>query len=569
MYNAYVRCKYWLKVVESLDMRESVLKKVYIPVFIVLIAAALIFSFKDTAYAGSGYDFTVLYSEGNTWTLKSGDEILDSRSGEWVGNVDNAFSDIIDIKTGGGPYDLEFVFPDDTEAFVADSEGAPSDVSGIRYTEQADSPLFFSVTNTGIIGGILTTGVEYKTASDTDYTVLNSPQSLIRFGQNVPSGEYEIRAFASESFSYKDIDYVIRRYSPSVFSIKVKPNPNPPIRELTAEDKTITYGESLNSVAERLGNYLGKYVPSDDGDLIPEVTGLLQTYKFDYIPLNPNYDTLEDVEIEFSVVSRRIAVSIDNVQIICGENNIDLSTYPLSYYIRTPLVSGDTEDDLNMSFYFSDPFGAELAEIDTSVPGAYLIKARTDNINYFITSVNMHQNAYSGGRYFVFPTAIKYEIDGTTFTVNRVEGFENVKPKFFKLDDTMRDALSGFDYKYDKEKKIIKGVYVLAFEEQSNFTYVPYVEDFYVSLTPSGSGRYIAYFKDGQYKESDFTDTIQLVYENGTGAGRYIYFVILEDNIEYISGYMWYHTLLIVLSSLVAAGCITMAVIFIKKRWIL
>ncbi|MCQ2409235.1 MAG: hypothetical protein MJ068_01670 [Clostridia bacterium] len=551
-------------------MKNISINKILISVIMVLLAAVLIFSCADTVYAEETVDFTVIYTEGNNWTLKCGNDTIGSMTGSWVGNVDNEFSVIINEKREGKDFNISFVFPDDTEAYIADSAGTASALTEIEYTENDDSPLFFYVNNSGIIGGIWISGVEYKTSSDTVYTQQKDTQSLIRFGKNVPVGEYEVRAFVEEQFSYMEKECTITRYSPSTFNVEVGSNPNPPMKELNDADKTITYGESLNMVAERLSSYLGDYTPSEDGDYIPVVTDEKQSYKFNYVPKNPNYDSKEDVEIEFSVESKYIEIAIGNAQIICGEPCIDLSTYNLSYYVRTPLPAGDTESDLNLSFYFADSYGTELTNIDTSIPGEFLIKAKTGNKNYRAVSVNRQQNAFAGGRYFVFPTAVEYEIDGIKFTVNRIEGFERISPEFFRLDDSMREAVAGFDFTYDKDKKVIGNVYVLGFKEQSNYTYVKYDEEFFVTVSQAPDGEYphISYLKDGLYTETGFYEDLQVVYENGTG-GKYVYFVTLKDNIDYQSGFMWYHTLLIVLSSITAAGCVVMTVILIRKRWIL
>lgn len=542
----------------------------------IMLFLAVVFCATDVSYATTIHEFTISSTDGHTWILKENGSTVLEETGSWNTNeeVDAIFSSKIDELVGADDYVLTFDFPNDLLISYKDSTGVnPSDVNESVYTENDESDIYILLEGNNFIGGS-TISLEYKTKDSDSYdNRLTQISSLFKFGNMIDVGEYDVRGLMVESFKFKDRDYLVSRTSSNVLDCTITINPNPPMRELSEADRTMEYGATLSDIANKLSSTSGLYkVAASEIALDANIESKIlpydvynQTCKFDYFPTNTNYENKTDIEIDIKIDKKRIEIVIDNAQILCGQNNIDLNTF-VKKFVRTPLVGEDTENDLGLSLYFANKFGEEVTVIDTSESNEYLIKARVANINYMPISINWHQTSYSGGRYFIFPIDIKFSEPEMEISLNKMGGFEHVIPKVFKYEDLSDDIKQQINFTYDDVNYHIDNIYVLAFEEQNNYTFEKYNEEFFIKVKSILNSEYLMYNKKGIYSMNDFSKPVEIWFNAGE-ADQYIVFVSLTENRINHSGFEWYHGLMIGFISISLIASIVAVVLYKKRRW--
>ena len=368
--------------------------------------------------ADSAVQFEILFSA-DKWTLSADGVEIESAVGSFFDPLDNEkavsviFKRAMDnqlAETDSTDYTLNFKLP----SIGCSTVGA----SVFDYSERVGSFVLKADYLPAVSEDVIQS-LEYRTEDGgfRNYSFAQPMSGGLAFGQNVDAGRYYVRFVVSEQFTFDGRPYSVTRYGEEAFCTVRKATPDAPSLDVVEAE----YGIALRNIANYIPSSAGSWRLSAtqsngafNADTLLHVSGDLYNVKFDYTPNNPNYNTLEGVEVSVRITPRTLRVSVDDAFSLVGE---PLKT-DLKYEILTPLVGGDREEDLDISFDFSG--------VDSSVAGEYDIGVKFGNADYKAISISS-SNVFSSGRYIVYATSQKVTApDGAVFEVLLGNGFKDM-----------------------------------------------------------------------------------------------------------------------------------------------
>lgn len=398
------------------------------------------------AFADDTLSFEISTDDGNLWILScDGGEIsrfqgefFDVHSSDAASVVFKRAMDETLHTSGKSDYTLNFVLPDIGYTVTGNST--------FDYTQNTFTGFVVKSVFTPVISSDVQKALEYRSDDGKfeRYAFSSEYDGGLSFGQNVNAGNYYVRMIVYEIFTFNDVKYNVPRYSPATFcKINKATSVAPEVAPISVE-----YGTAVKDIAGSVPSAEGTWSLSaeqSETDIINADTRLHvrdggYKIKFDYTSRNNNYETLVGVELQVNVTPRVLRVYIGDVLRIAGDAPVE----DFRYEITTPLVEGDTQNDLGITV------GCD--GLDANKAGTYVITASFENCDYVAVSVNYTNAFISGGKYAVYAARKTATApDRVSVEVMLTEGFRDVELRI-ELYENEADGVRGYRIVFENSR---------------------------------------------------------------------------------------------------------------------
>ena len=548
--------------------------KLFISVLLLLIAAVVCFACVgedfNIAYADDILHFEIRTTDGSHWELWCDGWMKTQAIGQFVNRenpTDNEqpavkFYNVIRglLEHEDDEYELKFVLPSPTISFVDDIAQNP-------YTENADSNIIIDVPYTSLLSSA-SFFIEYKEKGADDDAYQSFPYNFdVRFGQNIPKGEYDLRVRVEEqNFKFTDEKlYDIIVYSSNTLQCEITDSDFPEkmledIKNQELADLEFEYGFTLQDIADYLSarSRYGTWTVNSSQNPSQKLNANTAKYTIylDFQSRNTNYNKVEGIATGLVVNKRSLEVYIRSIEILQGKPL--LSQEELFEYcsISTDMLAqGDTLESIG--------FKINTSGIDPAKVGDYQVVAEVSKsaaTNYNVVTRSPDSMHISYGLYRVRPNFVEaISEDFRKIIIERADGFIGKTVEIEYFDSSILSI-----FKIDGYKPICS--YGIVVKDENGET-VEHLGELTITLEKRADDYAIAYFVDEEWHIVVLDESMKFTLPNEiTG------FIVLKPLASaYFKTVEWNNTLTalsILIVVLVTASWIVLVVYFAKRRFL-